>query len=232
MKVTGILNRIKQPFYALKQKINQPTIQNHKMSGTEALSVLGEQNKTLAVAYNQIKPLKTHFKSTKEMYAYARKRCTDALKSNNPYEHTVVVDTKQNKVLAEYVGDKHACHTDNINSIVENPDYTISFHGHPDNYPISSPDVNFLLSSNINQEIAINETGHFSLVAKRLEKPNKKDFDRAKEFYENAVDDIAMEYDGRKKEEGYKVVCHLSLKEYANKMGLRYVTNYPYLKKW
>lgn len=94
-----------------------------------------------------------------------------------------MVDTKENKVLAEYVGDENNCKIDNFDMLVKNPDYTILVHGHPNSYPLSGADVSLLMKYNVNQVMAVNEKGEFSLVAKRLERPTEKVINNTKDNY-------------------------------------------------
>lgn len=231
MKVANIFTPLKK--YVNKLNWNRSSSFAGKVPdcSANALELLGEQNKVYVRPSNQIDPLKTEFKSTKEMYSYAKGRCIDALKSENPHEHTVLVDTKDNRVLAEYVGDENNCKIDNFDKLVKNPDYTILVHGHPSSYPLSGADVSLLIKYNVNQVMAVNDKGEFSLAAKRLERPNEKDISSAKEKYLQELSYIGEDFYGHTNTELYKVMCHENLKKKANNMGLRYITNYSYLKK-
>lgn len=231
MKISTIFAPIKKCF--TKFQHSETSQSSVKMAdGTiNGLELLGEQNRVFIRPKNQVEPLQTEFNSTKDMYAYAKGRCVDALKSKTPYEHTVLVDTKENKVLAEYVGDENNCKIDNFDMLVKNPDYTILVHGHPNSYPLSGADVSLLMRYNVNQVMAVNEKGEFSLVAKRLERPTEKVINNTKDNYLKELSYIGEDFYGHTDSELYKVMCHENLKHNADNMGLRYLTNYFYLKK-
>ena len=120
-----------------------------------------------------VEPLRNDFTSTKDLFTYARKRCVDAINSDKPYEHTVLVDTKKNKVMAEFIGDANHCNLDGIEKMQLDKDNTILLHGHPVGTPISSADVSTILNTPVTQVIAFDKDGKFSLVAKKIDKkPN------------------------------------------------------------
>ena len=231
MKVSTIFAPIKKCFTRFKTSESSSVGIKIADNCTRGLELLGEQNRVFVRPKNQVDPLQSEFKSTKEMYAYAKGRCIEALKSETPYEHTVLLDTKDNKVLAEYVGNENNCKIDNFDLLVKNPDYTILVHGHPSSYPLSGADVSLLMKYNVNQVMAVNEKGEFSLAAKRLERPTEKVINSTKDSYLKELSYIGEDFFGHTNTELYKVMCHQNLKNKANDMGLRYLTNYSYLKK-
>ena len=192
------------------------------------------KNKSLAkpiekAESNSVAPLKNDFKSTKELFSYAKQRCIQALKQQEPYEHVVIADTRNNKVLAEFIGNSNSCDVSGIENLNLNKDYSVLIHGHPNSTPISICDMNVLLRNNLGQIIAVDKNGKFSLVAK------------ASNFSEN----IENSYKKFKKEhfdltegmtcghvyEMYNNAADYVLKKHAPLMGLRYISNYDYLRK-
>lgn len=228
MKIKSVYTPIKKCFNVLKTKVS-PAREPASSKTVSGLETLGEQNRAFVRADNQVEPLITDCKSTKELLNYAKERCIEGLNSSQPYEHTVIIDTKQNKVLAEYKGDARQCRISNFESLVTNPDYTILIHGHPSSYPLSGTDVKVLLDSNVNQVIAVNKNGEFSLAAKRTIKPDKKITESAKHSYQEEVTALLDDFYGHTDTEFYKVLVHGNLKNHANDMGLRYLTNYSYI---
>lgn len=173
-----------------------------------------------------VEPLRNDFTSTKDMFTYAKKRCVDAINSAKPYEHTVLVDTKKNKVLAEFVGDANHCNLDGIEKMQLDKDNTILLHGHPVGTPISSADVSTILNTPVTQVIAFDKDGKFSLVAKKIDKkPNV-----SKEFNNFRLEqyDLADEMADNGQFELYNKATDYVLKKHAPLMGLRYISNYAY----
>ena len=115
-----------------------------------------------------VEPLRNDFTSTKDMFTYAKKRCVDAINSDKPYEHTVLVDTKQNKVLAEFVGDANHCNLNGIERMQLDKDNTILLHGHPVGTPISSADVSTILNTPVTQVIAFDKEDTFYDVTRDI----------------------------------------------------------------
>ena len=99
MKISTIFAPIKKCFTKFQHSETSQSSVKMADSTINGLELLGEQNRVFIRPKNQVEPLQTEFNSTKDMYAYAKGRCVDALKSKTPYEHTVLVDTKENKVL-------------------------------------------------------------------------------------------------------------------------------------
>ena len=172
---------------------------------------------------NRINPLQTEFKSTKDLFSYAKKRCLDALNQDSPYEHALILDTKRNKVLAEYIGDSKACTIDDLDFIDLDKKNISIIHGHPDNYPISIPDIKILINSGINKIIAFNQKGEFSLVAKQKELTT--DYLKHLRNMNNETD-----VEGMKHNDFYKSYLDYNLKTHIPLIGLRYVSNYSFLK--
>ena len=230
MKISKIFTPIRKSINYIKGKSSQPIEKTTADKTMSALEAMGAQNKILVNTTNMVKPLQTKFKSTKDLYAYARKRCVDALKSDQPYEHALLVDTKQNKVLAEYKGNIEVCEIKDFDKLIENPDSTILIHGHPNNHPLSNPDVKLLLDYNVNQVMAVNKNGEFSLAAKRAGRVDTPKTKAAATEYQNTAHEISNDFWGHKESELYKEFNHDNLKKYADGMGLRYVTNYSSFK--
>ena len=172
---------------------------------------------------NRINPLQAEFKSTKDLFAYAQKRCLDALNQPIPYEHTLIVDTKKNKVIAEYVGNSQKCKIEDLNSLDLDKKNTTIIHGHPENYPISIPDIKTLINSGINKVIAFNTKGEFSLVAKQSELTPE---------YLKHLQSMANEtyVERMVHNDFYKSYLDYNLRTHIPLMGLRYVSNYTFLK--
>ena len=172
---------------------------------------------------NRINPIKTEFNSTKELFNYAKKRCIDALNSPSPYEHALILKKKKNKIIAEYLGDYKGCFIEDLNILEIDRKNTTIVHGHPENYPISITDINTLINSGINKVIAFNTKGEFSLVAKqqKLTPEYLKYFKKM----ENETDVERMEHN-----DFYKSYLDYNLRTHIPLMGLRYVSNYTFLK--
>lgn len=174
-----------------------------------------------------VEPLQTDFKSTKEMFAYAKTRCIKALKSQSPYEHVVLADIKQNRVLAEFKGNSGNCDISEISTMKLDKDNTVLLHGHPHSTPISSIDVSTMLNYPVTQVIAFDKNGKFSLVAKNIDrKDNVK-----KEFIKYRLEqcDMTEGLSINKAIDLYNYATDKILKKHAPLMGIRYVSNYDYL---
>lgn len=179
--------------------------------------------KEIPQAENKVMPLKTKFNSTKELFQYAKSRCLDGIHSPQPYEHAVVVDTKKNRVIAEYKGDANSCRMNDLPALDLDEKNTVIFHGHPVSYPLSTADLYTLIDSKASCNIAINPEGEFSLVYKRNDFQPKKS---KKEFKRFSMDTAEDSYTLKNKPEEYKLMLDYNLRTNSHKMGLRYVTNY------
>lgn len=230
MKVSNIFIPIKKGINYIKGKSSRAAVSTPKDKTMDSLNIMGAQNRVLVEVNNRVKPLQTDFKSTKELFSYAKQRCLDGLKSDKPYEHTVLIDTKQNKVLAEYKGDANCCKLGDFDKLIKNPESTILVHGHPNNHPLSNGDVNILLNYDINQVIAVNKNGEFSLAAKKVGRKNSPETDSAIKTYQNNAHEISDEFYGHTDCELFKEFNNDNLKKHANGMGLRYISNYSSFK--
>ena len=230
MKIQKIYTPIKKCIGVIKHKVSHSSSESTNEVSKDGLEILGMQNKAFVRAENQVDPIKNDFKSTKELFKYAKQRCIDGLNSEAPYEHAVLMDTRQNKVLAEYKGDADKCSLHNLASLIQHPADTVLMHGHPDSYPLSTTDVNLLIKYNVNQIIAVDKNGEFSLAAKLTDKPYDKMISDTKRAYNDEAVDLLYDFDGHTNSELYRIMTHANLKHYANGMGLRYLTNYSYLK--
>lgn len=173
---------------------------------------------------NRVQPLQEQFRSTKDMLYYAKKRCVDAINRDNPYEHVVVMDIKKNRVLAEFAGDKHSCNLDGLKNMDIDKESTVLAHSHTVPTPVSPPDINTLITYNINQIIAFDSKGRFSLVARKIDMPT----DVSKEF-KNFRDEHIDLTDGMFREKNCDLYCTASdyvLKKHAPLMGLRYISSF------
>ena len=234
--INKIFNAAKET--SLKDASLEKIADNIAKTGSEIMS---EQNRVLILkkAPNYVEPLKKEFKSTKEMFAYARKRCLDGNKQN--YEHIVVMDTKQNKVIAEFKGDAKSCNIAALKEVEFDAENTAIMHGHPINYPLSYNDICCMKNYNISQIIAIDDVGEFSLVYRKptqksetkglknwyLNRKEKKRLEREFVTYSvNAAEDY--EFSGNNPEL-YKKSIDYTLRTNMPKINMRYVTNYKYL---
>ena len=198
---------------------------NHIMSRDE---ILAQEMKMILVkkAENYIEPLQKDFKCTKDMYQYAKNRCLDGI--NRGYEHVVIMDAKNNKVIAEFKGEYDHCSIKEIKGLKYNSDNIVMMHGHPENFPLSTSDVSLIDSYGFNKVIAISPNGEFSLISKQKDLKPKKYKQAFYEYSMTASDDDERFRANQNKEE-LKSAIDNTLKEYAPKMGLRYATNYGYL---
>lgn len=199
----------------------------------------------LRKADNFVEPAKRDFDSTKTMFEYAKQRCIETLKSKNS-EHAIIMNTKTNKVLGEFIGDSQCVPMSTFNDLNIDKSDIVVMHGHPKNFPLSYADVSFLRDTGIKSIIAVDINGEFSFVGRKygLEKPkskiglinlyNKKsETNREKRAflsYSATSCEDAEFFRNAKLEEGWKCAIHDTLKTYIPSMNLRYVTNYDYLK--
>lgn len=172
---------------------------------------------------NKIKPLKIQFNSTKDLFEYSKNRCINALKQEQPYEHALIVDTKKNTVIAEYIGDSKKCKIEDLNQLDLDKQNTAIIHGHPDSTPISTTDVKTMLDSGVYQVVAFNSKGEFSIVSRtprNVENINKKLMDLSMDSYNEYPLSHTI----------YNPFMHSMLSKHMPLMGLRYVSNYKCLK--
>ena len=183
-------------------------------------------------AKNQIEPLQDTFTSTKDMYNYAKERCIADLSGRRPKEHALVIDLKNKKVLAEYRGTAYDCKLENISSLPINSNDTAIFHGHLDSMPISKPDVAFLLNNDVNQVIAINNKGEYSIIKKTVNNKSEHEIKSAYDSFNNENNIITQKYyeDNIINKYIYRLLRHNVLKEKADSMGLKYITTYSIFK--
>ena len=179
--------------------------------------------KEIPQAENKVMPLQTEFKSTKELFQYAKSRCLEGIHNSQPQEHAVIVDTKKNRVIAEYKGDANSCRMNDLSTLDLDEKNTVIFHGHPVNYPLSTADLRTLIDSKVSCNIAINPDGEFSLAYKRNNFQPKKSTEEFERFNMDTEED---RHALRNRHEEYKLMLDYNLRTNSHKMGLRYVTNY------
>lgn len=196
-------------------------------TGAEALA---EQNKVMVRPPNQVDPERTDFSSTKEMFGYAKERVVPPLKTEKPFEYTVVANIKDNKVLAEYTGEANSCLLSNLDSLPLDEENVVLIHGHPDSFPISRADVRTLLEHKINQVIAIDKDGKFSMVSRRRDVPVVSLKSKEYEKFSSEIDANSECCCDMTSDIMLKKMTHYTLGQCSGKLGLRYITNYPYLK--
>lgn len=118
-------------------------------------------------AYNYIKKLgkpKADFNSTKELYAYAKKKIVSVAKDVG-LEYLIIADTKKNKILAEALGDYDYVKIDNKILLGRDKQNITVMHGHTKkNYPLSVTDCMHLCRHKYDKIIAFDTKGHFSLL--------------------------------------------------------------------
>ena len=118
-------------------------------------------------AYNYLKRFgkpKVEFASTKELYAYARKKIVGVAKDVG-LEYLIIADTKKNKILAEAIGDKKNVEIDNKVLLGKNKRDITIMHGHTKKgYPLSSTDCMHLCRHEYDKIIAFDTKGRFSLL--------------------------------------------------------------------
>ena len=184
------------------------------------------------MAKNQIAPERTEFPSTKSMIEYSKGKIVPPLNEEKPYEYTVVANIKENRVLAEYKGDDHKCSLENLEHMLTDDQNVVLFHGHPNSYPISSTDVRTLLNYNVGQVIAIDKNGQYSMVAKRVDVPSAKlKSAEYNAFDKDCIDNMDTYFDLHCSDAVLKNLTHHTLKKNADSLGIRYLTNYDYLKR-
>ena len=229
MQVGSVIKTPIRKCFGVVRRMFTPSAQLAKSAASGA-DALASQNRVFVRPANQVDPERVDFKSTKEMLQYAKNKIVPPLETEKPYEYTVVANIKDNKVLAEYTGAEHKCTLENLESLPIDEENTVVIHGHPDSYPISSMDMTTLLKYKLNQVIAIDKNGQFSLVAKRAGVPAASV--KSKEFraYDYACMDNTDMYMTIRSEKMLKELTHDTLTNHADKMGLRYVTNYDYLR--
>lgn len=218
---------------------------NEAQNLTNGSEILAEQNRAiLEKAENYVRPLQEKFNCTKSMLRYSTARCVQALKEGM-IEHAVVFNLKENRVIGEFLGDTSKCNLTNLEKLILDKENIGIMHSHPNGYPISRPDITTMRKLGINQVIAINSDGEFSLVAKRYKEPVKgnklqkwfKEKNEAKkenkayhQYASNSIEDAQVNSELLSEEFKAGLVDD-TLKTYAPNMGMRYITNYSSLKK-
>ena len=174
----------------------------------------------------RVTPAQSEFRSTKDLFSYARLKCVAAIKSPSPYEYAVVADIRRNKVIAEYMGDAEKCRLDDLAKMNVDADNTVIFHGHVDGSPISPVDVKFLIDSDIYQIVAFDRMGRFSLVSKK----DKLSTDSLKKMYSQYRFENLTETAETKNTDFpmRSLAMDAVLEKHAPLMGLRYVSSFPY----
>ena len=213
----------KNLFNSSKEAVTKP-----KLSGDDIIAQ--EMKMTLVKsAQNYVEPLQKEFKCTKDMFRYAKKRCLDGIAEG--YEHAVVMDAKNNKIIAEFKGEQECCSIKELKGLKYESDNIVLMHGHPENFPLSSSDVGLINTYGFNKVIAISPEGEFSLVSKQKNITQKKYRQAVSDYMMSANEDSEM-FNKRTPEgkEKLKTAIHCTLREYTPMMGYRYVTNYSYLK--
>lgn len=214
----------KSLFNSSKEVVTKP-----ELTGEE---ILAQQKKMMLVksAQNYVEPLQKEFKCTKDMFRYAKKRCMDGIAEG--YEHAVIMDAKNNKIIAEFKGEYDRCSIKELKGLKYDSDNIILMHGHPENFPLSSPDVEMIRTFGFNKVIAISPEGEFSLVSKQKNlKPGV--FRQGESDYKMSASEDCVMYKNRTPvdKENLKMAIDCTLREYTPRMGYRYATNYSYLRK-
>ena len=186
-------------------------------------------NRERTIAYagvNRVCPAQTDFKSTKDLFLYVKNKCISALNSSTPYEYAVLADIKRNKVLAEYIGDAEKCPLDDLSKMHLDPQNSVIFHGHTESNPISPSDINVLLEYPLNQVVAFDKEGKFSIIAKTIETDMLAD---TKKFQAYRIENSEESYGVKNTDLPFKSMSiHHVLKKHAPLMGLRYISNFPF----
>ena len=231
MKLQSVYNPIKKCFNVVRNSFRHASEcgRNYEQSGAE---ILAQQNKVLVRPINRVEPERVQFDSTKEMFQYAKKKIMFNLNNDfNPREYTVIMNVKDNKVLAEYIGDSKSCDLSDIESLVLDDKNVVLMHGHPESYPISRADVRMLLKYKINQVIAIDKDGKFSMVARRNDVQSASVDSKEFRLFTEESDANFEEYLDSQNNGLLKMMTHYTLNRKSPSLGVRYLTNYPYLKE-
>ena len=176
----------------------------------------------------RVEPAKEHFSSRRELLSYVRQKCTSGLNMQQPHEYAVVTDIKQNKVLFEYLGDSDKCALDDLSKMNIDVDNTVIFHGHPDGFPISPPDILFLLKTKISQVIAFDSQGNFSLIARTNKTPKNYE----KKYMQYSLDTYDLFYETKNSDKNLLIGAVDSLiRRYTPGLGLKYVSNFLNIKR-
>ena len=144
---------------------------------------------------NYIEPLQKEFKGLKQVRKYAKDNSIDALKSENPFEHLVIIDKDTKRIVTEIDG-KQSVSTKGLSI----PDNASMVHGHPTlktmqgtsvATPISFNDFG-VLNKNGSDIIAFNTAGEFSMLAK---KPNFKPLSKEQFYYYGQIHSTYIVYE-------------------------------------
>ena len=174
----------------------------------------------------RVEPAKEHFSSRRELLSYVKQKCTSGLNMQQPREYAVVADIKQNKVLFEYLGESDKCALDDFSKMNIDTDNTVIFHGHPDSFPISPPDILLLLKTKISQVIAFNSQGKFSLVART----NKTPTNYKKKYMQYTLDTYDLLHETKNSDRTLQIGAIDSLlRQYTPGLGLKYISNFPHI---
>jgi hypothetical protein len=112
---------------------------------------------------NSFEQKQSKFNSTKELYAYAKKKILYSAR-NLKKEYLIIADTKKNIIIDEKLGENEFV---SVNSwLIPNDRKNITIlHGHPKkNYPLSLTDCAHLCRCAYDKIIAFDTKGHFSLL--------------------------------------------------------------------
>ena len=136
---------------------------------------------------SQINPLlmsKRDFSSTKELYAYARKKIIDCAKKENK-EYLIIANTKTNKILFEKIGDKDFVDIREISFPKDEKGNIALIHGHVTRFgsPLSPADCYSLCNEKYGKIIAINKKGRFSLLQRKA----NSNTEEAKKFFKYGI---------------------------------------------
>ena len=109
-------------------------------------------------------PRKSKFKSTKELYSYAKKRIVGAA-NELEREYLIVADTKNNQIIAEKIGSGTIVTTEDI-FIPENiKKHVVVMHGHTKKKSrMSLTDCRHLCIKGYDKSIVFDQRGRFSLL--------------------------------------------------------------------
>ena len=113
---------------------------------------------------NSFAERQSEFKSTKELYSYAKKRVV-GVANKLEREYLIVADTKNNQILAEKIGSGTMVTTEDIFIPEKIKKHVTIIHGHPKKKSrISLSDCRHLCVKGYDKSIVFDQRGRFSLL--------------------------------------------------------------------
>lgn len=167
--------KLKKPFDTLELKTFKESLKKANKKITELKKDVFNPT-AIEEKFNPdyVKPIQTEFTSYISVQNYAKNRAVEALKTDKPYEHLILIDKKTNKVIGEYKGTSQEVN-EGVLGMLKSNSRVSQVHGHPtmflkDGKPVTSPVSwpDFVAVNHKGEEIfAYNIRGEYSVIRKQ-----------------------------------------------------------------